>query len=193
MASSYLMKLGEYIFSIDSAAYQSLSRTTEFRWRSQARVGRLPAQQFIGPGLGSCLSEQCANPALRVGTQVFTVVNDPATLDFNDFAYRGGKLDGYHQVRALPANTGTPVQYTGSTTGPQYDNQHCSALQVSWSVRPGCVKLDINSLGKWCQNNVFKKTTAHGVRKLVTDPRLLSEKAQKQLLTKKTLSGWSHG
>lgn len=50
MASSYLMKLGEYTFSIDSAAYQSLSRTTEFRWRSQARVGRLPAQQFIGPG-----------------------------------------------------------------------------------------------------------------------------------------------
>ena len=97
MASSYLMKLGEYTFSIDSAAYQSLSRTTEFRWRSQARVGRLPAQQFIGPGLGSCLSEQCANPALRVETQVFTVVNDSAALDFNDFAYRGGKLDGYHQ------------------------------------------------------------------------------------------------
>lgn len=50
MAFSYLMKLGEYTFSIDSAAYQSLSRTTEYRWRSQSRVGRLPAQQFIGPG-----------------------------------------------------------------------------------------------------------------------------------------------
>ena len=128
-----------------------------------------------GPGLGSCLSEQCANPALRVETQVFTIVNDPAALDFNDFAYRGGKLDGYHQVKALPADSGMPVQYTGSTTGPKYDNQHCSALQVSWSVRPRCVKLDINSLGKWCENNVFKETTAHGVRKLVTDPRLLSE------------------
>ena len=50
MASSYLMKLGDYTFSIDSAAYQTLSRTTEYRWRSQPRVGRLPAQQFMGPG-----------------------------------------------------------------------------------------------------------------------------------------------
>ncbi len=50
MASSYLMKLGEYAFCIDSAAYQSLARTTEYRWRSQPRVGRLPAQQFMGPG-----------------------------------------------------------------------------------------------------------------------------------------------
>ena len=50
MASSYLMKLGEYTFSIVSAAYQSLSRTTDYRWQSQPRIGRLPSQQFIGPG-----------------------------------------------------------------------------------------------------------------------------------------------
>lgn len=50
MASSYLMKLGDFTFSIKSAAYQSLSRRTEYRWRSQPRVGRLPAKQFTGPG-----------------------------------------------------------------------------------------------------------------------------------------------
>ena len=127
-----------------------------------------------GPGLGSCLSSQCANPALRVETQVFTVVNDSNALDFNQFAY-GGKFNGYHQAGALPANSGTPVEYTGSTTGPKYDDRHCSSLQVSWSVRPQCVKLDINSLGKWCENNVFEEEEAHGVRKLVTDTRLLSK------------------
>ena len=128
-----------------------------------------------GPGLGSCLSEQCANPALRVETQVFTVVNDANALDFNEFTYRGNRVNGYHQAGALPVNTGTPVEYTGSTTGPKYDNQHCSALQVSWSVRPQCAKLDISSLGKWCENNVFKEKKAHGVRTLVTDTRLLSK------------------
>ncbi len=128
-----------------------------------------------GSGLGSCLTENCANPDLRVETQVFTVVNDPKALDFNNFDYDGNIVDGYHQAKALPTNTGEPVEYTGSTTGPGYDDQKCSPLQVSWSVRPQCAKVDINSLAKWCENNAFEEVKAHGVRKLVTDPRLLSE------------------
>lgn len=42
-----------------------------------------------GEGLGSCLSDACANPQMRVETQVFLVVNDRKALDFNDFAYGG--------------------------------------------------------------------------------------------------------
>jgi len=42
-----------------------------------------------GKGLGSCLSDNCANPNLRVETQVFTVVNDSAALNFIDFVYGG--------------------------------------------------------------------------------------------------------
>ena len=34
-----------------------------------------------GPGLGSCLTDSCANPQLRVEAQVFLVVNDPDALD----------------------------------------------------------------------------------------------------------------
>ncbi len=71
--------------------------------------------------------------------------------------------------------TGKPVEFTGSTTGPSYTEQVCSPLQVSWSVRPKCAKLDINSLGKWCENNAFEEDHAHGVRKLVVNPELLSE------------------
>lgn len=128
-----------------------------------------------GKGLGSCLSPSCANPDLRVETQVFTLVNDDSALDFNDFAYQGNVVDGYHQAKALPKKTGKPVEFTGSTTGPSYTEQVCSPLQVSWSVRPKCAKLDINSLGKWCENNVFQEDHAHGVRKLVINPELLSE------------------
>ncbi|TQV85765.1 cadmium carbonic anhydrase [Exilibacterium tricleocarpae] len=128
-----------------------------------------------GKGLGSCLSEQCANPDLRVETQVFTVVNDTNALDFADFSYAGNRAKGYHQAKALPSGTGEPVQFQGSTTGPSYTEATCSPLQVSWSVRPQCAKLDINSLSKWCENNVFEEDYAHGVRKLVTNPKLLSE------------------
>lgn len=127
-----------------------------------------------GAGLGSCLSASCGNPDLRVETQVFTLVNDPKALNFNDLGYGGNMVNGLHQPKALPSNTGTPVEFLGSTTGPKYSEQTCSPLQVTWSVRPQCAKLDINSVGAWCKSNEFKEDHAHGVRKLVTNPKLLS-------------------
>lgn len=128
-----------------------------------------------GKGLGSCLNEKCANPDLRVETQVFTLVNDKKALDFNKFAYEGNIKKGLHQAKSLPRRTGKPVVFTGSTTGPKYTESACSPYQVTWSVRPKCAKLDINSIGKWCEKNVFEEDHAHGVRKLVTNPKLLSK------------------
>lgn len=128
-----------------------------------------------GEGLGSCMSESCANPDLRVETQVFTVVNDSSALNFNDFAYDGNIVNGFHQAKSLPVNTGKAIEFMGSTTGPKFTEQQCSPLQVSWSVRPQCAKVDINSLGEWCKDNVFKENHAHGVRKLVINPKLLSK------------------
>ena len=127
-----------------------------------------------GPGLGSCLTPKCNNPNLRVETQVFTVVNDPSALNFKDFAYNGNIANGYHQAKAIPGNTGTPVEYLGSTTGTKFTTKKCSPLEVSWSVRPQCAKVDISSLSNWCKSNVFKEEHAHGVRKLVVDSALLS-------------------
>lgn len=129
-----------------------------------------------GASLGSCVSESCANPNLRVETQVFTLVNDSNALDWNTLTYDGNMANGLHQPKAIPADTGKPVEFTGSTTGPSYSESKCSPYQVSWSVRPKCAKLDINTVGKWCaEGNVFKEDHAHGVRKLVTDKKLLSE------------------
>ncbi len=128
-----------------------------------------------GPGLGSCLSDSCANPELRVETQVFTLVNNPDALDFNDLDYDGNMVSGLHQPKALPTNTGKPVEFLGSTTGPKYSEQQCSPLQVTWSVRPQCAKVDINTIGEWCKENAFDEDHAHGVRKLVMNPKLLSE------------------
>ncbi|TFF27304.1 cadmium carbonic anhydrase [Jiella endophytica] len=128
-----------------------------------------------GQGLGSCLSETCSNPALRVEAQTFLLVNDPEALDFADFTYRGHTSEGYHQPMTLPEGTGEPVVYAGSTTGPKYTESICSPLQVTWSVRPQCARLDIASLYRWAEEgNVFKEDHSHGVRQLVTAPELLS-------------------
>lgn len=129
-----------------------------------------------GEGLGSCLTETCTDPLLRVEAQAFLLVNDPDALDFRDFAYGETVRDGRHQPMSLPAGTGDPVVFRGSTTGPSYTQQECSPLQVTWSVRPQCAKLDINSLHAWAADgNVFNETDSHGVRDLVTAPPLLSQ------------------
>jgi len=128
-----------------------------------------------GHGLGACANDACKNPLLRVEAQVFTLVNDPGALDFNDMTQAARKVKGKHQAKKIPSNTGAPVQYAGSTTGPTFNDQDCSGFKVTWAVRPQCAKLDITSIGAWCKaGNAFAEDHAHGVRKLVTNPAFLA-------------------
>ena len=128
-----------------------------------------------GEGLGSCIPETCEEPVLRVEAQVFLVVNDPTALDFSALTYDGNIVAGRHQAKSLPADTGDPIQFRGSTTGPSYDQVNCSPARVTWNVRPQCKKLDINSLHRWAEDgNVFNESKSHGVRQLVTAPELLA-------------------
>ncbi len=130
------------------------------------------AQITPGPTLGACLSESIMNPQLRVEAQVYVVVNDESATDFTSLM-AVGEVDGYHQALNIPANTGTPVAYAGSTTGPSY-NEAGSPLQVSWSVRPEIVKVHIDTVAAWFSDNPFDEKKAHAVRNLVTNPSLLS-------------------
>ncbi len=45
-----MMMLGAYPFMLDTAAYQQLKRSSGYRWKQLDRVGRKPAQQYLGPG-----------------------------------------------------------------------------------------------------------------------------------------------
>lgn len=117
------------------------------------------------PGLGSCLAN-CVNPQLRVEARVFYLSDREGGLDFARFADESDVT----LPRAPHA-----VEYLGSTTGPSFDAETCSAFQATWNVGPSCRPLDKASLDKWCEDNVFDEDSAHGVRDLVTDVRLLSK------------------
>ncbi len=125
-----------------------------------------------GPTLGACLSEAIKNPQLRVEAQVLVLVNDKDAIDFGQLTQHK-KINGYYQAPNIPNTTGAPIRYAGSTTGPSY-NEQGSPLQVSWSVRPKVAKVNIASLDKWCDDNIYKEDHAHGVRNLVINPDLLS-------------------
>lgn len=131
------------------------------------------AQAVPGPSLGTCLTDAIKNPQLRVMAQVLVLVNDERAADFVELTKYGLK-DGLYQALNIPENTGAPVQYTGSTTGPAY-NETGSPFQVSWSVRPKVLKVNAESVGRWCQGNDFNEDHAHGVRTLVIEQKLLSE------------------
>ncbi|MGL4191004.1 MAG: delta-class carbonic anhydrase [Vibrio sp.] len=130
------------------------------------------AQVEPGATLNSCLSPSIANPQLRVEAQVYVLVNDKKASNFVQLNEVGIK-NGYYQALNIPDTTGTPIIYAGSTTGPSY-NEQGSPLQVTWSVRPNVIKVNIESVEKWLKNNPFDEDHAHGVRNLVTNPELLS-------------------
>lgn len=131
------------------------------------------AQVEPGPTLGACLSDANKNPQLRVETQVYVLVNDKNAYDFEELT-KHEVQDGVHQAVAIPTNTGKPIQYMGSTTGPGY-NEKGSPFQVTWSVRPKVAKVNIETVGDWCEGNAFDEDHAHGVRNLVVNKDLLSE------------------
>ena len=131
------------------------------------------AQVQPGPTLGSCLSDSIKNPQLRVETQVYVLVNDPKAADFMDLT-RFAKVKNYYQALSIPAHTGKPVEYAGSTTGPGY-NEKGSPFQVTWNVRPKVLKVNVETVGQWCKGNAFNEDHAHGVRNLVQNPGLLSQ------------------
>lgn len=125
-----------------------------------------------GVSLAACVADPMLNPQLRVEGQVIVAVNDENAANFMEMTQYDVR-DQYMQAINIPTDTGTPVQYAGSTTGPGYNQKH-SPYQVTWSVRPKVKKVNIKSLGQWCEKNVFEEDHAHGVRNLVTNPKSLS-------------------
>ena len=123
-----------------------------------------------GPTLGSCFTDTCTDPQLRVEARVFQLTDRDTDPDFGTFAdYSSGNVK-------LPSAI-APVQYLGSTTGPAYNDGTCSPFKVTWNVTSQCQNLDIKSINNWCgkTKNAFKEDHAHGVRSLVTDAALLSQ------------------
>jgi len=62
-----LLALGEFRFSVDTAAHQSLARTAEYRWPQQDRLARAPALQFVGPGTETVTLQGVIHPHARGG------------------------------------------------------------------------------------------------------------------------------
>lgn len=132
---------------------------------------RTAAKFEPGPTLGGRLTETNKNPQLRVEAQVYVPVNDESAADFIDLTALAA-VNGFHQAVNIPTDTGIPIKYAGSTTGPGC-NEKSSPIQVNGLVRPNVKKVNIPRVAKRLKSNPFNGHHAHGVRALVTKSKLL--------------------
>ena len=76
--SETMMALGLYRFSLSSAAYQELRRSNAYRWQTQERLQRLPAQQFVGLGSETLDLKGIIYPHYQGGTKQLDVMRAQA-------------------------------------------------------------------------------------------------------------------
>jgi phage protein U len=60
-------KAQPYFFNLDTAAFDELRRSTEFRWASQERLSRRPAQQGVGIGEEKITLKGAIFPGFKAG------------------------------------------------------------------------------------------------------------------------------
>ena len=105
---------------------------------------------------------------------MFTLVNDKNAMKFDDLYYGRTVRKGYVQRRLFLTTQARRLHLLVQLLALLYRRKmfrnrcHCS-------VRPQCAKVDINSLVTYCDSNEFGEEHGHGVRKLVTNPALLSK------------------
>jgi phage protein U len=73
-----MLALGPYRFSLNTSAYQSLKRSSEYRWPSIERIGKEPLLQALGPGCDRIDLDGVIYPHFRGGLGQINAMRDSA-------------------------------------------------------------------------------------------------------------------
>lgn len=74
MLNTVMMALGAFRFGVLGGAYQELTRKAAWRWEAQDRLGRAPAQQYLGPGAEEITLQGIIYPHYRGGLRQVEVM-----------------------------------------------------------------------------------------------------------------------
>lgn len=94
-AGEVLLSIGSFVFSVGTAAHDSLKRSTEHRWSAQDRLGREPAMQYVGPASerfslsGSVLTHWTGNFDPLEGLRTIAARGEPVRM-FDHFGQAYG-------------------------------------------------------------------------------------------------------
>ncbi len=135
-----MMILGNYRFSIDSAAYQTFARSTEYRWEELQRLGKESAMQFLGNGTDSITLEGTIYPQFKGGVQQIENMRSQAgqgvplmLISGNGTAFGRWCITSVTEHQETFMKDGSPRKVTFSITLKKYgeDNQNGSKGYVS--------------------------------------------------------------
>ncbi len=74
-----MLALGPYRFSLNTSAYQTLKRSSEYRWPSIERIGQKPLLQAIGHGSDRIDLDGVIYPHFRGGLGQINAMRDSAS------------------------------------------------------------------------------------------------------------------
>lgn len=75
-----ILALGDYRFSVATAAYQALERATEYRWATLNTFGTLPQHQFVGAGKDTIALKGVVYPHYKGGIEQIDAMRAQAGL-----------------------------------------------------------------------------------------------------------------
>lgn len=110
-----MLQLGEFQFGINTAAFQEMARTNEWRWPAQDRFGLPPVLQYIGEGAETITLPGLIYPEWRGGfTQVANMreqaaKGEPLQMVAGDGAMLGlFVIEGVDEKQSIFADAGAP-------------------------------------------------------------------------------------
>lgn len=135
--SEVMMQFGAFQFGLDTAAYQRLSRSSEYRWSRQPRLGSNDALQFAGIGADSVEIEGVIYPHFKGGIGQITKLRRQAELGVPMPLVSGtGKVLGLWVAEAVSegqevfAAQGIPHKQTFTMRISRYDGGLRSLLRL---------------------------------------------------------------
>ncbi|BBE76148.1 MULTISPECIES: phage tail protein [Phytobacter] len=110
-----MLALGMFVFMRQTLPYQTLQRDTEYRWPSNARIGKRDAFQFLGPGDESISLAGVLYPELTGGKLTLTTLRLMAEegrawplLDGNGLIYGMYVINSVSDTGSVFFSDGTP-------------------------------------------------------------------------------------
>jgi len=127
--SNIMMKLGRYTFSLKTAAYQDLKRSTAYRWQQQDRINRRPAQQYLGIGEETISLSGTVYPYFKGGTKQINAIRAEAEtgkplllIDGTGMVWGKMVIKKINETQKILFSDGTPRQIDFSLELAYYGN-----------------------------------------------------------------------
>ncbi len=131
-----MMILGVYRFCISNAAYQELTRNSEYKWVEQRRLNNETAIQFIGTGADTMTMQGTIYPQFKGGLRQITAMRAEAGLGIplmlisgNGSAFGRWCIMTISETQSYFLKDGTPRKITFQLTLKKYGEEKKKGLK----------------------------------------------------------------